>query len=73
MATTAQAPAQHRRLYRATRGRVLGGVAAGLAEHLGISPVVLRVAFAALTLAGGAGVVMYAAFWVFVAAVRRRG
>ena len=59
-------PAPHRRLYRATRGRALGGVCAGLAEHLGISPVVLRVAFAALTLVDGAGVVMYAAFWVFV-------
>jgi signal transduction histidine kinase len=64
--SVAPAPAAHRRLYRATRGRALGGVAAGLAEHLGVSSVVLRVAFAALTLAGGAGVVMYAAFWVFV-------
>ncbi|MDT7539854.1 MAG: hypothetical protein QOI82_3439 [Actinomycetota bacterium] len=64
--TTAPPAAAHRRLYRATRGRALGGVAAGLAEHLGLSPVVLRVAFAALTLAGGAGVIMYAAFWVFV-------
>jgi signal transduction histidine kinase/phage shock protein PspC (stress-responsive transcriptional regulator) len=60
------APALHRRFYRATQGRALGGVATGLAEHLGLSPVVLRIAFAALTLAGGAGVVMYAAFWVFV-------
>jgi signal transduction histidine kinase len=59
-------PTAHRRLYRATRGRALGGVAAGLAEHLGLSPVVVRIAFAALTLAGGAGVMMYAAFWVFV-------
>ena len=66
MVTTAPAALPHRRLYRATSGRVLGGVAAGLADHLGLSPVVLRVAFAALTLAGGAGVVMYAAFWVFV-------
>jgi signal transduction histidine kinase/phage shock protein PspC (stress-responsive transcriptional regulator) len=66
MATTAPADVRHRRLYRATSGRVLGGVAGGLADHLGISPVVLRVAFAALTLAGGAGVLMYAAFWVFV-------
>jgi signal transduction histidine kinase len=64
--TAAPAPAAHRRLYRATRGRVLGGVAAGLAEHLGVPAVVLRVAFAALTLVDGAGVVMYAAFWVFV-------
>jgi phage shock protein PspC (stress-responsive transcriptional regulator) len=64
--TAAPASVPPRRLYRATRGRALGGVAAGLAEHLGLSPVVLRVAFAALTLAGGAGVVRYAAFWVFV-------
>jgi signal transduction histidine kinase len=65
--TTTAAPAvEPRRLYRATGGRALGGVAAGLAEHLGLSPLVLRLAFAALTLAGGAGVLMYAAFWVFV-------
>jgi signal transduction histidine kinase/phage shock protein PspC (stress-responsive transcriptional regulator) len=60
------APAASPRLYRATRGRALGGVAAGLAEHHGQSPVIIRVAFAALTLVLGAGVVMYAAFWVFV-------
>lgn len=66
MTTASPAVANPRRLYRATSGRALGGVAAGLAEHLGLSPVVVRVAFAALTLAGGAGVVMYAAFWVFV-------
>jgi signal transduction histidine kinase/phage shock protein PspC (stress-responsive transcriptional regulator) len=57
---------EHRRLTRVSGGRALAGVAAGLAEHLGLSPLVLRVAFAALTLAGGAGVLMYAAFWVFV-------
>jgi signal transduction histidine kinase len=57
---------EHRRLLRATGGRALGGVAAGLAEHLGLSPLVVRLAFAALTVVGGAGVLMYAAFWVFV-------
>jgi signal transduction histidine kinase len=57
---------QHRKLYRTTRGRALGGVAAGLGEHLGLSPLVLRLAFAALALAGGLGLAMYAAFWVFV-------
>ena len=66
MTTAAPSPAAHRRLYRVTRGRALGGVAAGLAEHLGLPPVLIRVAFAALTLVQGAGVVMYAAFWVFV-------
>ncbi|MCU1671892.1 MAG: signal transduction histidine kinase, partial [Frankiales bacterium] len=62
--TTATAPAP-RTLQRATGGRVLGGVAAGLGEHLGLSPVVVRLAFGALTLAGGAGLAVYGALWVF--------
>ncbi|MCW2724132.1 MAG: putative two-component system sensor kinase [Frankiales bacterium] len=57
---------RHRKLYRTTGGRALGGVAAGLGEHLGLSPTVIRLAFGALALVGGLGVAMYAAFWVFV-------
>src|SRR4051794_18424345 len=56
----------HRRLYRNVEGRALAGVASGLADHLGVSVLVVRLAFAALALAGGSGIVMYAAFWVFV-------
>ena len=62
--TTVRAPA--RRLHRATAGRALGGVAAGVADHLGLSPVVVRLAFVLLALSGGAGVAMYAALWVLV-------
>ena len=58
--------APHRRLLRAADGRALGGVAAGLAQHLGLSPVVVRVAFVVLTLTGGAGIAMYAALWALV-------
>ncbi len=58
--------ARPRRLERATSGRALGGVAAGVAEHLGLSPLVVRLAFVLLALSGGAGVVMYAALWVLV-------
>lgn len=58
--------APHRRLVRAADGRALGGVAAGVAEHLGLSPVVVRAAFVLLALTGGAGVAMYAALWVLV-------
>ena len=64
--TTAAAPQGHRVLLRATAGRALGGVAGGLAEHLGLSTLVVRLAFAAMALAGGAGIVLYAAFWVIV-------
>ena len=58
--------APHRRLARAADGRALGGVAAGVAEHLGLSSVVVRAAFVLLALTGGAGVAMYAALWVLV-------
>jgi len=54
------------RLVRAGSGRALGGVAAGVAEHLGLSPLVVRLAFVLLTLSGGAGILMYAALWVLV-------
>ena len=57
---------QRPRLYRATDGRVLGGVAKGLAIHLGVEVWVIRVAFVLLALNGGAGVAAYAAFWALV-------
>ena len=55
-----------RRYYRADDGRLIAGVAAGLAEHLGISVIVVRAALVLLTVAGGAGLLMYAAFWALV-------
>ena len=55
-----------RKLVRPTEGRVLAGVAAGLARYFGISPIVYRVAFAALVLLGGSGVILYAAAWLII-------
>ena len=55
-----------RRLCR-DRGRgVVGGVASGLAAHLGVEVLVVRLAFVLLLLAGGAGGLMYVAFWALV-------
>ena len=45
---------------------MVGGVASGLALHLGIEVWVVRVAFVLLAVTGGAGVAMYAAFWALV-------
>ncbi|MBB6169991.1 signal transduction histidine kinase/phage shock protein PspC (stress-responsive transcriptional regulator) [Nocardiopsis mwathae] len=53
------------RLYRARSGRLLGGVAAGLARHLGIDPVVTRLAFLALGI-GGLGIAVYLVLLFFV-------
>ncbi|BEP12369.1 ATP-binding protein [Acidothermaceae bacterium B102] len=55
-----------RRYYRSDDDRLIAGVAGGLAEHLGLSPFVIRVAFLLLTIAGGSGLLLYAAFWAFV-------
>jgi phage shock protein PspC (stress-responsive transcriptional regulator) len=51
------------RLYRRADGRVFGGVAAGLAEHLGVPVVRVRLALVVLTVLGGLGAVLYAAYW----------
>lgn len=51
------------RATRSSRGRVLAGVARGLAEHLHLPVWLVRVAFVALALAGGIGALLYAIFW----------
>lgn len=54
------------RCQRATSGHLVAGVARGLAGHLGVDILVVRLAFVALTLAGGMGAVLYGALWVFL-------
>ena len=56
----------HVPLRRATDGRLVAGVARGLAEHLGVDVWWARGAFLLLTLTGGAGVLAYGALWVLV-------
>ena len=59
-----------RRAYRSTEESLLGGVASGLAQHLGLPATWLRVAFLCLTPVGGLGVVLYGALWMFLPAQR---
>jgi len=54
------------RMRRRRTGRAVAGVAGGLADHLGVSVLWSRVAFALLAAFGGAGVVAYGLLWVFV-------
>ena len=46
---------------RSWSDRVLTGVAGGIGERLGIDPLVVRLAFVVLSLAGGVGVLLYVA------------
>jgi len=64
MTTTAPWPTQPDRLCRAGRGRVVGGVATGLAAHLGIPRRWVRLAFIVLAFSGGLGLLLYGAFWI---------
>jgi signal transduction histidine kinase len=56
----------YRKLYRSADGRMLGGVARGLAGHLGLPVSWVRVIFVALFLADGLGMLLYAVFWFVV-------
>ena len=55
-------------LRRDVEHRMLGGVCAGIARHIGVDPIIVRVAFVAAATAGGVGVAIYLLAWVFIPA-----
>jgi len=50
---------------RRERDRVVAGVCGGIADALGVDPTLVRLVFALLTLAGGAGILLYFALWLW--------
>lgn len=61
----ARAGALPPKLVRRSGGRVVGGVAGGLADHLGVDVFKVRMAFVLLSALAGAGVVIYGMLWIF--------
>ena len=57
-----------RRLYRSRNDRLIAGVAGGLGEYLGLDPVIIRVLFVILAVAGGPGVLLYIILWLVMPA-----
>jgi phage shock protein PspC (stress-responsive transcriptional regulator) len=53
-------------LLRRRSGRFVAGVAGGIADHLGVRVLWVRVAFALLAVLNGAGIAAYGLLWVFV-------
>jgi phage shock protein C len=53
-----------KRLARSTTDRVIAGVCAGLASYFGLDPVIMRVIFVVLALAGGPGILLYLILWI---------
>ena len=55
-----------KRFYRSTTDRVVGGVAAGLAEYFALDPVLIRLLFVLFAIFGGGGVLVYIIMWIVI-------
>ncbi|VUT26552.1 MAG: DNA-binding transcriptional activator PspC [Candidatus Methanolliviera sp. GoM_oil] len=55
-----------KRVYRSRKIKILGGVCGGIANYLDIDPVIVRLLWAFLCLAGGFGAVAYAICWIVI-------
>ena len=53
-------------LARRSQQKMIAGVASGLGDHFHVEPTLVRLAFVVLTLAGGAGAILYAGGWLFL-------
>jgi phage shock protein C len=65
---TNQSQEEPRLLRRPADGRILGGVAAGLARYFAIDVTHVRIILVALSFLGGAAVPLYLAAWVQIPA-----
>lgn len=54
------------RLYRIVNGKVIGGVAGGIAEFFNMDPTIIRILFILLTIMGGGGLLVYIVLWIVV-------
>jgi phage shock protein PspC (stress-responsive transcriptional regulator) len=54
----------HHRMYRDPDHRIIGGVCAGMGAYWDIDPVILRIIFVVLVLAGGMGLLIYLILYV---------
>ena len=53
-----------KKLYRSTTDRKIAGVAGGLGEYFEIDPLLVRLLFVILVIAGGSGVLIYIILWI---------
>jgi len=53
-------------LRRSREDRVIAGVCGGFGRYLGVDPVLLRVAFVVLAIAGGGGLLLYVVSWILI-------
>jgi phage shock protein PspC (stress-responsive transcriptional regulator) len=54
------------RLRRGRQGKMLAGVAVGLADYFDVDPTIVRIGFVALAFLGGLAVPLYLAGWLLI-------
>jgi phage shock protein PspC (stress-responsive transcriptional regulator) len=59
-------PSGEQRLHRGGQGRMLAGVAGGLADYFDVDPTFVRIGFVALAFLGGLAVPLYVAGWLLI-------
>jgi phage shock protein PspC (stress-responsive transcriptional regulator) len=62
-------PGYHR-MYRDTDNRIIGGVCAGMGAYWDIEPLIIRIIFLALVLAGGIGAIVYLILYIVLPEAR---
>ena len=55
-----------RRLYRSGKDKILGGVCGGIAEYLGVDPVIIRLIWVISIFAWGFGILAYIIAWIII-------
>lgn len=55
---------KEKRLTRSTTDRMLAGVAAGIADYLGVDATIIRLVFVITAIAGGPGILAYLILWL---------
>ncbi|HEX7300634.1 MAG TPA: PspC domain-containing protein [Solirubrobacteraceae bacterium] len=66
MAASGTASPPREPLRRDRAGGYVAGVCAGLGRHLGVDPLVVRIAFVAAATAGGVGILLYGLAWIMI-------
>ena len=55
-----------KKLYRSSKDKILGGVCGGIADYFGVDPTIVRALWILLSLAWGAGIILYLLLWLIV-------
>jgi phage shock protein C len=63
-------PTTPARLRRSSSDRVIAGICGGLGRYFSVDPVIFRIAFVVLALAGGAGIFFYLIAWLVISEER---